>query len=412
MTNPTNHRPRILFTIHYLEIGGAERALLGLLNALDKGRFDVDLFVYSHRGEFMSLIPSGVRLLPEIPAYSALERPMKDILREGHWRIAWGRLKAKWRFRKYMRQRRVKDGSAIFQFVADETTPYLPSLAEYGEYDLAVSFLTPHNIVRDKVSARTKAAWIHTDYSYIDVDRASELPVWMSYDVIASISTAVTEAFLKTFPETKDKIRLIENILSPSFVRSQAALLDVSDEMPAEGGVVRLCSVGRYSEAKNFDNVPDICKRLQAEGLSVKWYIIGYGGDEAALRRRISEAGMSEWVILLGKKANPYPYIAACDLYVQPSRYEGKAVTVREAQVLCKPVVITAFPTAGGQVADGVDGVIVPLDNAGCAAGLAQVLRDPDLMNRLSAYLRSHDYGNEAEARKVERLALGNRPSA
>lgn len=31
---------------------------------------------------------------------------------------------------------------------------------------------------------------------------------------------------------------------------------------------------------------------------------------------------------------NPYPYIKACDIYVQPSRYEGKAVTVREAQIL------------------------------------------------------------------------------
>lgn len=53
---------------------------------------------------------------------------------------------------------------------------------------------------------------------------------------------------------------------------------------------------------------------------------------------------MQERVIILGKKDNPYPYMRACDLYVQPSRYEGKAVTVREAQLLGKPVVITTMP--------------------------------------------------------------------
>ena len=77
---------------------------------------------------------------------------------------------------------------------------------------------------------------------------------------------------------------------------------------------------------KNFDNVPDICRRLMENGLDVKWYLIGYGGEEPLIRQKIAEAGMQERVIILGKKDNPYPYMRACDLYVQPSRYEGKAV--------------------------------------------------------------------------------------
>ena len=80
---------------------------------------------------------------------------------------------------------------------------------------------------------------------------------------------------------------------------------------------------------------------------------------------------MQERVIILGKKNNPYPYMRACDLYVQPSRYEGKAVTVREAQLLGKPVVITNYATSASQLEDGADGVIVPMDNAGCAEGSA-----------------------------------------
>ena len=110
---------------------------------------------------------------------------------------------------------------------------------------------------------------------------------------------------------------------------------------------------------------------------------------------------MEDRVIILGKKDNPYPYIRACDLYVQPSRYEGKAVTVREAQLLGKPVVITNYATSGSQLEDGVDGVIVPMDNKGCAAGIAALLRDPGRMEELAKVCSRRDYTNAEEVRKI-----------
>ena len=51
------------------------------------------------------------------------------------------------------------------------------------------------------------------------------------------------------------------------------------------------------------------------------------------IQKRIKEANMEQNVILLGKKSNPYPYIKGCDLYIQPSRYEGKAVILLENEV-------------------------------------------------------------------------------
>ena len=73
-------RKRVFIAIHYLEIGGAEISLIGLLQALDYSKYDVDLFIYSHRGELMGFIPKEVNLLPEIPEYAQIERPMKDAL--------------------------------------------------------------------------------------------------------------------------------------------------------------------------------------------------------------------------------------------------------------------------------------------------------------------------------------------
>lgn len=397
-------KPRIFIAIQYLEIGGAERSLIGLLNAFDYSRVSVDLFVYGHRGEFMSLIPKEVNLLPEVKAYAAINRPIKDIVREGQFLIAAARLLAKAKYAAYCKKEKPRDGSAIFQYVFDCVTPLLPSLKKHGEYDLAISFLTPHNIVLEKVCAKKKAAWIHTDYSYIQVDARRERRVWLRYDNIVSISESVTAAFLKTFPEAENKIVLVENILSPIFVRRQAAMFAVDEELPKEDGAVRLLSVGRFSSPKNFDNVPAICRRLREMGVKAKWYIIGFGGDEVLIRRRIREEEMQDYVIMLGKKDNPYPYMAACDVYVQPSRYEGKAVTVREAQILCKPVVITDYPTAKSQLENGVAGVIVPLDNEGCARGLADFVNNKPLREKIVANMKARDYGNEAEVGKIYKL--------
>ena len=166
--------------------------------------------------------------------------------------------------------------------------------------------------------------------------------------------------------------------------------------------MLRLLSIGRFSYPKNYDNVPDICRRILNLGESeIKWFIIGYGPDEKLIRTKIAEVGMENRVILLGKRTNPYPYIKACDIYVQPSRYEGNSVTVREAQMLYKPVVVTNYPTASSQIKDGKDGVIVPLDNQGCAEGIVNLIRDKVKQEKIIHYLNTHDYGNEAEVGKL-----------
>ena len=408
-------KKRLFIAIHYLEIGGAERSLIGLLNALDYSKYDVDLFVYEHRGEFMKLIPKEVHLLPEIKSYAAIEKPMLHALKEGQVGVVVGRLLSKLQYALYKRKHHPKEDSGLFQYVANCVNPVLPSLKYLGEYDMAISFLTPHNVVRDKVNAKRKYAWIHTDYTTISVNVKKELPVWTSFDKIFAVSEDVKKTFIQVFPSLKDKIEVFENILSPKFIREQAEInenVNVNanheyDENKKELSfsfplTLIFLSVGRYTAAKNFDNVPFICKLLVNKKLKFKWYIIGFGGDEALIRSNIEKAGMQDVCILLGKRENPYPYMKACDLYIQPSRFEGKAVTVREAQILCKPVIITNYATSGSQVKNGVDGIIVPQGNEQTAEGIYTFVQDKALQEKIVNYLQSHDYGNEDEVRKLE----------
>lgn len=349
----------------------------------------------------MPLIPSKVNLLPELPAYRAISRPLKDILLEGKLGIAGARLWAKWRSARFGRRLDGPENYAVFDDAAAAVSPFLPSLKKLGEYDLAISFLTPHRIVRDKVRARRKIAWIHTDYSSIGINVERELPVWRGYDHIISISPQAGKGFLSRFPELKDRLVQMENIVSPEVVREQAALEDVSGVM---GGSPCLCTVGRFSHAKGMDRAVRLAARLVGLGMEqLRWHLIGYG-DEASLRREIRDCGMEEHVIILGKKANPYPYMAACDLYVQPSRYEGKAVAVREAQILGRPVAVTRFPTSAGHLEDGVDGMIIPNEEEGAAVELFRLLNDAGRLESLSAECRRRDYGNRDEILKLEEL--------
>lgn len=386
-----------------MELGGAEMALLGLLHALKRGDVEVDLFVYRHTGELMKFIPEEINLLPEKKDYASIESPIGEALMHGQLGIVAGRF-----FAKYLHKLKTKKGVpqgkediSIMQYIGDYTTPFLSKINPDVEYDLCISFLIPHNIGIKKVRAKKKLAWIHTDYATVHVDAKREYPVWNAYDYIASISENVTKGFVEVFPALESKLFQMENILSSEFVRTRAQAQDVSQEL---NGDVNLLSIGRFCRAKNYDNVPDICRRVVEKGLPIKWYIIGYGGQEELIRNRIKEAGMEEHVKLLGKKENPYPYIKACDIYVQPSRYEGKSVTVREAQILRKPVVVTNYPTASSQISDGVDGVIVPMDNQGCADGIAEFIGDTQLQNRIVSHLATHDFSGEAEVEKIYNL--------
>ena len=404
----------MFISMHYMELGGAEISLIGLLQTIDYSRYDVDLMIYSHQGELMGAIPKEVNLLKEIPQYAQIEYGIRQNVQSGYWSIAWAKLRAKAKHRLYkMKHPSEKEDYSYQQYMIRELLPSLPSLHNKGEYDLAISFMHPHNIVLEKVKARKKVCWIHTDYSVVAVNKEMELPVWSAFDHVISISPDVTRNFLKVFPSLNEKVVEIENILSSEFVCQRADLVsqtEIEKEMPRVEGVVRFLSIGRFCEAKNYDNIPDICNRInskfkiQNSKLEIKWYIIGWGSDEALIRQKIAEARMESQVVLFGKKTNPYPYIKACDIYVQPSRYEGKSVTVREAQMLCKPVVVTNYPTASSQIKDGIDGRIVSLDNEGCAKGLAEFILDKESQSKIVNYLQNHDYGNEGEIEKLYKL--------
>lgn len=386
---------RILVVHSDMCLGGAETSLIGLLDALSaRDDCEIKLMLLENKGEMLPFIPEKVVLLPESRKYAALSVPIKTAIKRGNFLIAAARLLAKAVIALTPNNQdltyRTKRLSRKFAL------PFLPKIE--GNYDICLSFIDPHYIMTRKVSAQVKFGWLHTDYSIINASSRADERMWGDCDRIVNVSESCKAAFDRAFPRLTEKSVVIGNVLPARFVRERAKE-DIKGEMNFDG--IKILSIGRFCKPKNFDNVPDICMKIRASGLNCRWYLIGYGSDEQLIRDSIDRAGAGEHVIVLGKRDNPYPYIAACDIYAQPSRYEGRSVAVREAQTLGKCVVITDYATSSSQLTDGYDGVVVPMDNDGCAKGIIALLNDAEKIRTISENCRTDDHSDSSEAEKI-----------
>lgn len=397
-------KKKIFITTHDMRLDGAERSLIGLLSGIDYRQYEVDLFILLHTGPLLQKIPKEVNILPEIGRYKAILSPAKSSFKKGYLDVIFKKWRALKNAKKFIKDHTIGKNNMIYPvYLHKELCSVLPIINNV-HYDLAISFLNPHYITTHKVRARKKIAWIHNDYSFFEVDRQTELKMWNAYDHIISISKESSKSFNNLFPELQNKTVLIENALNVADIKKQSNEIMVESEISQSANQWVLLSIGRFTYAKNFDNIPLIAALLKLKGFKLKWFIIGFGDDEKLIRKKIRDLNVEDNVIILGKKNNPYPYIKACDVYIQPSRSEGKSVCVREAQILGKPVVITSYKTASSQLDHKVDGIIVPLDNEGCANGIAELLDDNELRNTLSANCNKKDYSNKDDIKKLYSL--------
>lgn len=375
-----------------MELGGIERSLLGLLDSIDYNEYNVDLFLYAHHGPLMYLINENVNVLPEEKELAYLRESFGTKLKNRAYYSAYMRCKEA----VISKFTHINHDEMWAEIMRKKVKPIKK------HYDLALGFFRPFDLIDEKIYADIKVGWIHTDYSSAREDLELLRKDYAKMDYIVGVSDQTVRTFIELFPEFESKVIISENIISESFMKSEADKLDVSNEM--KDNCVKLLSIGRFCEAKNFDNVPEIASVIKSKGVDFKWYIIGYGADENLIKSKIAQYNMEDTVIILGKRENPYPYIKACDIYVQPSRYEGKCVAVREAQILNRPVIITNYASSKSQLQDGFDGVIVPMDNQGCANGIVKVIYDKDLQNQLIENTKKTDYTNSKEIEKLYKL--------
>jgi glycosyltransferase involved in cell wall biosynthesis len=377
-----------------MEVGGVERSLASMLNNFDYNNHEVDLHLHSHTGPLLDLLPQKTNLLPQLPTCKSYRQSIKQILLSGYLQLFLKRLFAKCQASKY-RKTNQTDSLGYFQMQEIWRLCVNNTQTINENYDVAISYLWPHHFTAFNVKAKTKIAWIHTDYSTIEIDIEADLVIWQKFDHIISISNACTQSFLKIHPSLKNKIVVVENITSPEFVKKMA-------EEPLEytflKGDFNLVSVGRICDAKAFDRAVDVLNVIHERGFTnIKWYIVGEGGDRSKVKTLITKYNIQDSFVLLGCTTNPYPYMKAADLYVQPSRYEGKAVTIAEAQILAKPILITNYSTSASQIIHNIDGIICEQSIDDIADAIIKLFQDDTLRSDLSTHCKKQDYSNKEE---------------
>lgn len=150
-------KKRIFIMAHSLELGGAEISLLGFLENIDYEIYKVDVFLLRHKGELMRYLPKNVNLLPLSNAYSAMGIPIIEALKKRQIRVAFGRLRGKQIAKKRVKKLQLsQDNNVANEYSHKYTVSSMPMMSEEN-YDLAISFMSPHYYVAQKVNAKKKS---------------------------------------------------------------------------------------------------------------------------------------------------------------------------------------------------------------------------------------------------------------
>ncbi|MEI7457529.1 MAG: glycosyltransferase [Nitrosomonadales bacterium] len=382
-----------------LSVNGVARSLLGLLHELDYSKVDVDLFLFLHKGEWLGQIPKQVQLLPQNDAYASLCKTFNCLRSERRYGWLVLRTLALYITACCFKLRRLKvEEHGLNQITSLICMPFLPELSR-DTYDLAISFAGFQDVTSRKVLARRKAGWIHTDYRIHHPLYWLDVRNWSVADYIVNVSRSAKEGFDAIYPQFRSRSISIENVLSATWVRRQVN--DAATELISDPSRVQILTVGRLSQAKGLDRAVAAAALLKKQNIQFRWYVIGSGELNKRVDEWVHENQLEDCFFLLGEKANPYPYFAACDIYVQPSNFEGKAVAVREAQMLGKPVVIARYATAESQVRHGIDGLIAEMSAESVADAIQQLIENPELGKRLSANCGISDFSNRDEIEKI-----------
>jgi glycosyltransferase involved in cell wall biosynthesis len=394
-------KKNLLFVIPSLTAGGGEKSLINLLFQIDYSLYNVDLCLFNKNGVFLNSLPKEVKLLNLTKDFKNFSQDfftsIYHFLLNKQFNLVICRI-------MFTIINRISKNHAISEQYAWK---YIGKSFSYleKEYDAAIGYLEKSSIyfVVDKVRSKKKIGWIHTNYSDSGMDRNFDDPYFRQLDTVVTVSEQCAESLKENFVSLKNKIRIIYNIVSPEIIYDLSSENDV-DEYLYQEDYTNIVTLARLSEEKGIDLAISTCKLLVHMGYKIKWFVLGDGDDRSKLEEMIEVNGLNESFKLLGVKENPYPYLRKADIYVQPSRYEGKSIALDEAKILCKPIVVTNFETAKDQIQNEIDGLIVEMNVEGLCQGIKTLIKNVELKETLIHNLSKQKLGTEEEINKLYQI--------
>lgn len=368
----------VFFLIHQLNIGGAQKAAISALNAIDYDQNDVTVYVRKARLELLG------QLNPRVSKVIINDDKNKYYRKPYAIYLQWIQKLYKWLG---------KDDSTVWErlrdYIADCQMRYEKKrfFSDGIRYDLAICYIQGYHakFVANYIDAKRKVMFYHGS---TDTLHKVHEDILGAFSTIYCVTQGAQQELQRFYPQFASKISYIENIVPFKDIREKANALVI----PHKGSQIVFCSCGRFTTEKGFDLAIDTANILNRKGMSFVWYFVGDGPERKSLEERIESYGIQETIILTGMQENPYPYISVCDIYVQPSREESQGLTIIEAQILLRPVVSTR--TVGGQtlVQDGVNGLLTDIDAESIAKAIGQLSMKSELRKQMESNLKMIDY--------------------
>lgn len=385
-------KKKILFVNGHLNVGGVEKSLVDLLQALDYSKYEVDLLLLESKGVYADNIPSAVRvILYETPkVYGSLIPIICKHLVHFHFSFIFYRLilvlapfLGKWMY-KLLR----------------------PLLGIQDSYDYAIAYRVgmPNDIVSLSVNSKRKICWWHNgecNYNSNGIKHINSM--WENIDCVVAVSNGCKSMIREKFKFNKD-IVVIPNIIDVDTIITLAG----NQNPYKDEAYLRIVTLGRLCWEKHIEDVPHIAKKLIDGGYNrFRWYIIGDGAKKDIIAANIKELGLKEHVIMLGRKSNPYPYLKNADIMMHTSYVEAHCLTLLEAMSLHTPCVATKTILPQDFTLDSVNCILVDQDINSQYEGLKRMIQlypNTSQMTDAAFEMVKHDYCKEVISEKFDNL--------
>lgn len=366
---------KILFLIHTLQVGGAEKVLVNLVNNMDKEKYDITVMTVINTGAFRKDLNSNIKYktIFNIPFLSKKSNKkdtssgnlldktsvIKQIL-ANIYKFMWRHINCQKLYKKYIKE----------------------------NYDVEIAFLegiSAKIIANSTNPISKKLAWIHVDLleerktESFFLNRKVEKETYEKFDHIVCVSKMVKEQFIKKFQyNIPNKVIVKYNPIDEEFIlaKSREKIEDIEKKR------LTICTIGRLSKQKAYDRLLKVVKQLNEKNRQFDLWIIGVGAEEESLKKYIDNNHLKN-VKLLGYKQNPYKYVKEADIFVCSSIAEGFSTVVAEAVILEKPIITTECSGMREILGEnGEYGIITPNSQEGLLEGLTSILEQAEILEQ------------------------------
>lgn len=366
---------KVLFLIHDLGQGGAEKVLVNLVNNMDDSKFDITVMTLFDVGVNRKFLNSNIRYQSWFPKV-------------------------------------IPGNSHLMKFF---TPRQLHQWCIKEKYDIEIAYLegpSTRVISGCPWSDTKKIAWVHCtmknpqDVSCVYRNFKEAQECYRNFDLVAFVSKDIKNAFLKQLPlECAAKVVYNTNDSERILTMSK----DSTHTFEINDGVINWCGVGKLTSNKGFDRMLYIQKRLIQEGYKTHLHIIGDGPEKERLEEYCKQNNISESVTFWGYQTNPYKYISNCDLFVCASHSEGFSTAATEALIVGTPICTVEVSGMKELLGENNEyGIVVENSDEALYQGIKKLFGNGDLLNyyKEKVKIRGKDFKTHSTVVAVEEMLI------